>query len=92
MEKFDSITKVTEPTDWVNSMVVVHKRNGDLRACLDPRDLNAATKRPYYSVPTPEGVTSKLARARHLAVLAARSGYWQIKLADATSRLTTKLE
>ena len=27
MEKFDIFTKVTEPTDWVNSMAVVHKCN-----------------------------------------------------------------
>ena len=46
------IMKVTEPTDWVNSMIVVQKPNGDLRVCLDPRDLNKAIKRPYYPVPT----------------------------------------
>ncbi|KAI0217699.1 hypothetical protein LSAT2_030550 [Lamellibrachia satsuma] len=49
MEKFGIITKVTEPTDWVHSMVVAHKRNGDLRMCLDPRGLNAAIKRPHYT-------------------------------------------
>ena len=30
MKKYDIITKVTEPINWVNSMVVVHKRNGEL--------------------------------------------------------------
>ena len=89
MEKFAIIAKLTEPTDWVNSTVVVHKRNGDQPVCLDPRDLNAAIKRPYYPVPTLEDVTSKLAGARHFSVLDARSGYWQIKLAVSTSRLTT---
>ena len=85
----DIITKVTEPTDWVNSMVVVQKSNGDLRVCLDPRDLNKAIKRPYYPVPTLNDVTSELAGAKHFSVLDARSGYWQIKLSDTSSRLTT---
>ena len=74
-EKCDIITKVTEPIDWVKVMVVVHKRNGDLLVCPDPCDLNAASKRPYYKVPTLEDGTSKLAGARHLSVLDGRSGY-----------------
>ncbi len=40
------ITKVSEPTDWVNSLVCVTKPNGSLRLCLDPKDLNKAIKRP----------------------------------------------
>ena len=70
-------------------MVVVQKPNGDLRVCLDPRDLNKAIKHPYYPVPTLNDVTSELARAKHFSVLDARSGYWQIKLSDTSSRLTT---
>ena len=35
MEKHGIVAKVMEPTDWVNSMVVIHKPNGDLRVCLD---------------------------------------------------------
>ena len=38
MEKDSIIAKVTEPTDWVNSIVVVEKpQTGKLRICLDPR-------------------------------------------------------
>jgi hypothetical protein len=41
MESLGVIEKVNFPTDWVNSLVVVSKRdNGGLRLCLDPRDLN----------------------------------------------------
>ena len=89
MVELDIIAKVTKPTDWVNSMVVVEKRNGDLRICLDPRDLNKAIKRPYYPVPTLDDVTGKLSGARHFSTLDDRSGYWEIKLSDESSRLTT---
>ena len=44
MEKLNVIAKVTEPTAWDNSMVVVHKDNSDIRICLDPKDLNQAIR------------------------------------------------
>ena len=89
MESHGIVTKVTKPTDWVSSMVVVHKTNGDLRVCLDPRDLNKAIKRPHYPVPTLDDVTSRLSGCKYFSTLDARSGYWQIQLDDVSSWLTT---
>ena len=83
------IEKVTEPTDWVNSLVVVEKPNGKLRVCLDPRNLNKAIKRPHYSMPTLEDAVSKMADAKFFSKLDAQSGYWQIKLDEESSYLTT---
>ena len=35
------IEPVSEPSDWVNSIVVAEKANKkDVRICLDPQDLN----------------------------------------------------
>ena len=48
MEKTDVIRKVDEPTEWVSSMVVAKKPNGQLRICLDLRDLSKEIKREYY--------------------------------------------
>ena len=50
MEKMGVIVKVDEPSEWVNSLVLVEKPNGDLRICLDPRDLNKAIRREYYQL------------------------------------------
>ncbi|KAL1261469.1 hypothetical protein QQF64_006734 [Cirrhinus molitorella] len=62
MERQGVIVKVTEPT--ANSMVVTEKpRTGQLRVCLDTRDLNKAIKRPHYPLPTLKDVTYKLAGA-----------------------------
>ena len=33
--KKEVIAEVTRPTDWISSMVVVPKKNGQLRVCLD---------------------------------------------------------
>ena len=40
LEKMRVIKEVTEPTEWVNSLVVVEKLNKNVRLCLDPRELN----------------------------------------------------
>jgi len=45
------IAKVSEPTEWISSTVVVMKPNGKIRLCLDPRPLNKALKRNHYPMP-----------------------------------------
>ena len=48
MESVGVIKKVEEPTDWVNSLVVVEKpKSKKLRICLDPRPLNKANTFNY---------------------------------------------
>ena len=61
--KIDVLEKVTEPTEWVNSFVIVekvidssnaHSPNHSIKKsvclCIDPKDLNEALERePYYS-------------------------------------------
>ena len=44
------LVKVDQPiaTDWVNKLVIVEKKNGSLRLCLDPRDLNKGIKHEHY--------------------------------------------
>ena len=90
METADVISKVTEPTDWVNSLVIVEKpETRKMRVCLDPRDLNNAIKRPHYRMPTLDDVVSRLNGAKYFSKLDARSGYWNIKLEEESSFLTT---
>jgi hypothetical protein len=48
MESLGIIKKVTEHTDWVNSLVVVENPNDSFRLCLDSIDLNNAIKRHLY--------------------------------------------
>ena len=83
------MTKVAEPTDWVNSLVCVTKGTGALRLCLDPKHLNQAIKRPHYFTPTLEDVLPKLNGAKCLSILDARSGCWNIRLEQESSLYTT---
>ena len=88
MEKEEIIARVTQPTDWVNSLVIREKPNGRLRLCLDPKVLNEAMKRDHYPTPTLEEITPKLAGAKLFSKLDARNGYRNVKLDEESSYLT----
>eukprot|EP00112_Aurelia_sp_Birch-Aquarium-sp1_P023220 Seg683.5 transcript_id=Seg683.5/GoldUCD/mRNA.D3Y31 product="putative protein K02A2.6" protein_id=Seg683.5/GoldUCD/D3Y31 len=83
------ISKVTGPSDWVNSLVIVEKKDGSLRLCLDHRDLNTAIKREHYQVPTAQEITSNLAGAKYFSTLDAKDGFWQVELDKKSSDLCT---
>ena len=85
----DIIAPVTAPTPWVSSLVVVPKKNGKLRLCLDPKDLNLAIQREHYPLPTIEDVATRLNGAKVFTKLDVRNGFWHIKLDNGSSHLTT---
>ena len=89
MLTIDVIRKVTEPTDWVNSLTYSRKANGEIRVCLDPKDLNKAIKRNHHKTPTLEELTHKFREARFFSKLDAKSGYWAVKLDKESQLLTT---
>jgi len=52
MVRFGVTAKVDKPTPWVSSLVCVEKKDGSLRLCLDPKDLNKAVMREHHKIPT----------------------------------------
>ena len=89
IEQKGHIAQVDEPTDWMSSAVYVKKRNGQLRVCLDPRELNKHVKIPKLCLPTIDDVTSKLAKAQMFTVLDAKDGFLRVKLDKDSRKLTT---
>lgn len=89
MEDLGVIQKIDEPTEWVSSLVIVDKKNGKLRICLDPRDLNKAIKREHFKLPTREEIMAQFANAKYFSKLDASSGFWQLKLDETSSKLCT---
>ena len=82
------LTKITEPNDWISSHVVVRKGR-KLRLCIDPKDLNKALKRSHYPIPTIEEILPELSKAKVFSVADAKNGFWQVKLDQKSSFLTT---
>jgi hypothetical protein len=89
LESDDIVQKVTKPTDWVNSLVIVEKQNGSLRLCLDPRDLNKEIKREHHVIPTAEDIIARLSGQKLFSVLDLKDGFFQIKLSDKSSDYCT---
>ena len=65
------------------------KKNGKIRICLDPKDLNKAIQRKNYLLPTIEDIATRLHGAKVFTKLDVRSGFWHIALDEKSSYLTT---
>ncbi|CAC5365064.1 unnamed protein product [Mytilus coruscus] len=86
MLKLGVIVRQKEPTAWVNSMVTVVKSNGDVRICIDPKDLNKTIRREHYPMKTE--VVANIPNAKVFSKKDATSGFWQLKLDEDSSKLT----
>lgn len=89
MERLKVIERIDEPTDWVSLRVIVNKKNGKPRVCMDLRNLNRAIKREHFKLPTREEIMSQFANAKFFSKLDASSGFWQLKLDNESSKLCT---
>lgn len=89
LENAKVIKKVDEPTDWVNSFVLVEKPNKTVRICLNPVDLNNAIKREHYQIPSPEEIISELEGKNVFSVLDLKDSFYQIELNEASSKCCT---
>ena len=94
MVELGVLIPVSEPTDWVNSIVLSETTNDrgevtKIRVCLDPRDLNKAIKREHYYTKTIDEVVTQLNDAKFFSVVDAKKGYWHVPLDEASSYLTT---
>ena len=59
LEHDDIIDKIPDntPTEWVSPVVIVRKRNNNIRLCVDMRLANTAIKRIRHPIPTLESVS-----------------------------------
>ena len=89
MEDQGVIAKVNEPTDWCAGMVVVPKKNGKVRICVDLTKLNRSVKRERHPMPAVEQILAQIAGAKVFTKLDANSGFWQIPLSAESALLTT---
>jgi hypothetical protein len=65
---------------WSSPVVLVRKKNRDLRLCVDYRKLNNVTKRDCFPLPRIDDTLDTLAGAKCFSTLDLKSGYWQVTL------------
>jgi len=93
-QKLDSLVngvlmKRDEPTDWVNSLLIVQKKDKSLSLCLDLRQLNLAIKREHYVIPTADDIIARLHGKSVFTIISMKGALWQVKLDEASSKLST---
>lgn len=63
-------------------MVIVRKKGGDSRLCIDYRKLNAVTKADSYPIPRIDDMLETFSGANWFTTLDLASGYWQIAMEE----------
>ena len=72
----DIITESSSP--WMAPAVFVPKKSGDIRLCIDYRELNKKTTKDAYPLPLPDEVQDRLSGSKIFSTLDLQSGYWQL--------------
>ena len=84
MTKEMLVDGVAEPSEspWASPIVLVNKKEGSVRFCVDYRALNKVTKRDVYPLPRIDDLLGALDGMRYFSSLDLKSGYWHISMAE----------
>ena len=75
---------VIEPatSEWASPVVLITKKDGSIRFCVDYRKLNALTVKDSYPLPRMDECLDSLGDATIFSTLDCNSGYWQIPIEE----------
>src|SRR5699024_2147474 len=69
---------------WASAVVLVPKKDGTTRFCVDYRAVNAVTVKDVHPLPNIADMLAALDGARYFTALDAASGYWQIPMEESS--------
>ena len=74
--------KVIRPSRsaWSAPVIMIPKKDGTERMCVDYRKLNAVTKQVNWPLPIIQDIFDRLSGSKWFSALDLKSGYWQIEM------------
>ena len=85
----DMLSKgVIQPSSspWGSPIVLIPKKDGSVRFCIDYWKVNAVTRRDAYPLPRTDDMLDTLAGAKLFSTLDMVSGYWQVEVTKTRRR------
>ena len=81
---------VVEPSSspWLSPVVLVKKKDGTIRFCVDYCKLNEVTRKDSYPLPRSDDTIEALAGSEWFSTLDLKSGYWQVEMNDGDKEKT----
>ena len=73
---------------WCNAIVLVRKKNGTLRFCINFQRLNARMKKDSYPIPRGLETMESLVGARYFSTMDLKSRFWQLKMSKESRQYT----
>ena len=73
---------------WSSAIVLVRKKDGRLRFCIDLRKLNNRTVKDAYSLPRIETLLDTFLGSTIFTTLDLKAGYWQVEMAEECKAFT----
>lgn len=82
--------EVVQPSQspWCSEFVMVKKKTGDWRMCVDFRKLNSVTRKDSYPLPNLDECLENLAGNQYFSQIDFASGYWQVPVEKSSQALT----
>ena len=71
---------------WSNAVVLVHKKDGGLRFCINFQKLNAKTQKDAFPLPWIHDAIDALSDSKYYTTVDLLSGFWQTPMEESSKQ------